>query len=77
MKNALKLTSIALLLALSATAVQSVPATGYQHRAVGTCTVSEPDPSDCPFCGGNPTLHIRMMFAMERVTMGVYTTLLH
>ena len=76
MKNALKLTSIALLLALSATAVQSVPATGYHHRAAGECTVSDPDPADCPFCGGNPAVHIRTMFALERVTMGLYTTLL-
>lgn len=76
MKNALKLTSVALLLSLFATAVQSVPAAGYHHRAIGECSATEPDPSECPFCGGNPVVHIKAMFAMERVSMGLYTTLL-
>ena len=43
--------------------------------ALGAVTLSSaalrddppPEPVDCPLCGGNPELHVRRMFGIERM----------
>ena len=39
----------------------------YTHRA--QTVVEDPDPADCPFCGGNPGLHIRRMLEVQQLSM--------
>lgn len=77
MTNLLKLSSIALALVLATSAAQSLTQPGHRHHDAGcTPTLGDPDPADCPFCGGNPQVHIKKMFEMQRVTMGLATQLL-
>ena len=38
--------------------------------------VDDPDPSDCPFCGGNPALHVKRIFQIERITLALSVDLL-
>jgi hypothetical protein len=71
MSTAMKLTGIAFVLALCAGAVNAV-APSHSHAST-VCAVGDPDPADCPFCGGDPSLHIRRVVAMERVTMAIAT----
>ncbi len=61
-----KYTAATLLAAVAGFAVltQATPEFGYQHRAPGA-VVSDPDPADCPFCGGDPALHIRRMVELQ------------
>ncbi len=80
MKTAIKLTGLALVLALGTAAAAS----NLQPRCHDACsptactqTVGDPDPADCPFCGGNPQLHIQRMFELEHVQTALSTALLH
>ncbi|MCY2958626.1 MAG: hypothetical protein NTY35_00515 [Planctomycetota bacterium] len=34
--------------------------------------VSDPDPTDCPFCAGNPQVHIRALWAIQKEVARVY-----
>ncbi len=36
------------------------------HTHPITSGVSDPDPTDCPFCGGNPQVHIRALWSIEK-----------
>jgi len=76
MKNALRISALALVVALAATASASLqlPRASAAHDHT-TCTVGDPDPSDCPFCGGSPTLHVRAMSDVEQTTLAIYATL--
>ena len=79
MKIALRSAAFALVVALAATAyagLQGQRTTAAHDHAHGTCTVSDPDPNDCLFCGGNPSLHVRRMADVEQTTMAVLATLL-
>ncbi|MBL8857204.1 MAG: hypothetical protein JNL28_01690 [Planctomycetes bacterium] len=74
MKIALRITALSLLVALATTASArlTIPAaTPCQASA----TVSDPDPADCPFCGGNPALHVRLLVGLERTSMALLTVL--
>ena len=75
MKTAIMLTGLALVLALGTAAAAS----NLQPRCHDACTptVGDPDPADCPFCGGNPQLHIQRMFELEHVQTALFTGLLH
>jgi hypothetical protein len=33
---------------------------------------SDPDPVDCPFCGGNPQVHVRAMWTVEKEVVRLY-----
>jgi hypothetical protein len=33
---------------------------------VGSAPISDPDPVDCPFCGGNPQTHLRAFWAIQK-----------
>jgi hypothetical protein len=76
MKIALRTSALALVVALAATASATLqlPRAQAAHDHA-TCAVSDPDPSDCPFCGGNPTLHVRRMTDVEQTTMALYATM--
>jgi hypothetical protein len=41
-----------------------------------TIAVDDPEPLDCPFCGGNPTVHVKRMFEIETITLGLAVSLL-
>lgn len=67
-----KYTVATLLAAVAGFAVltQATPEFGYKHRAPNAVAsegmvVSDPDPADCPFCGGDPALHIRRMVEVQ------------
>lgn len=34
--------------------------------------VSDPDPTDCPFCGGNPQVHVRALWTIQKEVVRVY-----
>ena len=78
MKTALKLSGLALVLALGTAAAASRFEPRYHGACADACTptVGDPDPADCPFCGGNPQLHVQRMFELERVQTALLTTLL-
>jgi hypothetical protein len=74
MSTALKLTGIAFVLALCAAGAVSATSPTPSHASV-VPSLGDPDPADCPFCGGDPSLHIRRVVQMERVTMAISTQL--
>jgi hypothetical protein len=39
-------------------------------------TGAQADPVDCPFCGGNPALHVKRIFQIERITLALSVDLL-
>ena len=75
MKFAIRLSALALLVALCATATSALDTARLEHRH-GAVTVSDPDPADCPFCGGNPAVHIRRMTDLQRQQMAILTALI-
>lgn len=74
MKTTLALSALALLAVLGTGASADLSVTQPGHQV--TSSVSDPDPADCPFCGGNPTLHVGRMFDLQRITLGMYSSLL-
>ena len=67
-----KYTVATLLAAVAGFAVltQATPEFSYTHRDPNLAVsqgvvVSDPDPADCPFCGGDPALHIRRMVEVQ------------
>lgn len=74
MKFATRLSALALFLGLAATASLGFsPGTAHEHGAA-PC-VSDPDPADCPFCGGNPVVHVRRLNELQRVQMAILAAL--
>lgn len=75
MKFTIHTSALAIVLSLVATA-----SVGLASRVpAGTppaVTVDDPDPADCPFCGGNPALHVRRMVDLERRHMAILAALL-
>jgi hypothetical protein len=63
--------ALALVLATTTLGPASAPAAGHEHAAC-TPTVSDPDPTDCPFCGGNPSVHIRALWAIQKESARVF-----
>jgi len=66
--------ALALVFALTGITVLTTarPEAVYSHRtnvAVEGATVSDPDPADCPFCGGDPAIHIRRMIELQQQSM--------
>lgn len=47
----------------------AVPASVPHTHVAG---VSDPDPSDCPFCAGNPQVHVRALWAIEKAAARIY-----
>jgi hypothetical protein len=41
-----------------------VPASIQGHCSVAG--VSDPDPAECPFCGGNPTVHVKVLWQIQK-----------
>lgn len=76
MKTALRSAAFALVVALAATATAGLATTREHRHEHAACTVSDPDPNDCIFCGGNPGLHVRRMADVEQTSMAVLATLL-
>lgn len=77
MKIALKFPALALVVALAATASATLSTPTYHHHHdAATSVASDPDPADCPFCGGNPAVHVRRLQDLERTSMALYARLL-
>jgi len=57
--------ALGLALVLGTNASSTAPATSfeYNHGALPAAT-DDPVPVDCPFCGGDATLHVRRMNAI-------------
>jgi len=72
--TALVAPALALITLVGASAPQSLPA-AVASQPVEAASF-DPDPADCPFCGGNPTLHIQRLFQIERVSLALSTSLL-
>ena len=60
----------AAVVAASVGARSTVATAGIRHTHV--LGVSDPDPSDCPFCAGNPQVHVRALWAIEKAAARVY-----
>lgn len=75
MKIALTTSACALVLALAATATTAFSTPLFKHHDA-TSAVSDPDPADCPFCGGNPAVHVQRLRSLERVSMALFASLL-
>lgn len=73
MKFAVQACVLSMLVALAATAsaTRSVPA---PSPCAPNATVD--DPVDCPFCGGNPAVHVKRLVDLERTNMAIMTALI-
>ena len=58
---------LALVLGTSASTTSPAPAFAYHHGVVPAAT-DDPVPVECPFCGGDATLHVRRMNAIALTT---------
>jgi len=56
--------ALALAASVGAVALQSVPSS--TPSAITRVDEPPPEPIDCPFCGGDGTLHVRRMRVIER-----------
>jgi hypothetical protein len=72
-RAALFVPALALLAVFATRASASLPTTAH-HYATASAGL-DPDPTDCPFCGGNASLHVQRMDELERASLGMYTTL--
>lgn len=52
---------------------------GARTTDVGPCVVhshavdvSDPDPSECLLCGGNPTVHVRVLWKAQKVAANAF-----
>jgi hypothetical protein len=72
MKIAVYSSVLAVLIAFTATASASL-STPTQHPCGVQASFDEP--VDCPFCGGNPALHIRRLVDLERTNMAIFARL--
>jgi hypothetical protein len=72
MKIAVQSCVLAVLVALAATASASL-SIPTQHPCGASATVD--DPVDCPFCGGNPAVHVRRLVDLERTNMAIFASL--
>ena len=49
---------------------------GHTQGEPSITASTDPDPADCPFCGGNASLHVQRIDGLERATLAMYTSLL-
>jgi hypothetical protein len=72
MKFALRASILSLVVALAATASATLT-----PPAASPCDarVTVDDPVDCPFCGGNPAVHVRRLVDLQRTNMAIFATL--
>lgn len=63
---------LALLVTLAASASAS-----FSTPTSSPCSIQTAldEPVDCPFCGGNPTIHIRRLVDLERTNMAIFARL--
>lgn len=69
------LSSLALLAGLTLI-VQANTSHTRTVSAARDAIVDDPEPLTCPLCAGDPALHIRNMFRIERALLNVHATLL-
>jgi hypothetical protein len=69
------LSSLALLASLTLI-VQASTAPVSTVNAARDAVVDDPEPLTCPLCAGDPALHIRNIFRIERALLNVHATLL-
>ena len=72
-RAALFVPALALLALFATRASASLPTSTHDHATASAGL--DPDPADCPFCGGNASLHVQRMDELERATLGLYTVL--
>ncbi len=68
------------LIAVACTLVlASVVSVGARSTSAPNCVphthvagVSDPDPSDCVLCAGNPQAHIRVLWTIQKETARIY-----
>ncbi len=51
------------------TPVTTAPLAGHQSVA----GVSDPDPADCPFCGGNAVVHVKVLWQIQKESVRAFT----
>jgi hypothetical protein len=62
-RRSLALSAITLLLAVGAVP-SAIVASGFESASAPA--VSDPDPVDCPFCAGNPAVHLRAVWTIQK-----------
>lgn len=67
---ALTLAAVAALVATGGARSTDAAASVVHSHVAG---VSDPDPVDCPFCAGNPAVHIRALWAIQKEVVRVHT----
>ncbi len=50
---------------VTVTPTSVAPLAGHCHTGWHVAGVSDPDPADCPFCGGNPTVHVKVLWQIQ------------
>jgi len=53
---------------LGARSTESAPCVAHTH----VVDVSDPDPNECLLCGGNPTVHVRALWAIQKISAGAF-----
>lgn len=67
----LLLSCAALALVAATTVARTTPTpTAIAHHHVAG--VSDPDPSDCAWCGGDPKLHVRALWTVQKKVASIY-----
>jgi hypothetical protein len=74
MRTALLLTAFALSSLVAVKVAHGLPSA--RPEAAMTVMVDDPDPADCPFCGGDPALHVKRIFQIEQITLGLSVSLM-
>lgn len=72
-RAALLVPALALVAVFATRASASLPVNAHHHVTANAGL--DPDPADCPFCGGNASVHVERMNELERATLGMYTAL--
>jgi len=67
MKKIIALSALVAVVALSAglgaRSADAVPCVAHSH----VVDVSDPDPNECLLCGGNPVVHVRALWAVQKI----------
>ena len=61
--------ALALVAATTAARVNPTPTAIPHHHVAG---ISDPDPADCAWCGGDPKLHVRALWSVQKTVAGIY-----
>ncbi len=65
--------TIAAVLSLSiAWLPERAPAPVTHATCAPALSVSDPDPVDCPFCAGNPAVHLKAVWALQKATVRAF-----